>query len=225
MMTVEAYRAKMKAEEDWAPGWDAIDEAFDLLYPGQEPQHFGTLLTSRAMFGGEEYLDGYSVYESPNGYKHLLTYGMSELYTNEESFGGEWSKWGYEMTIKLKEETVEDCRWAISMLGNLARYTFTSKRFFEPYQYVGGDGSSLNLDKPELKISGLLILPDTEAEGRETVHGRLDFLQLVGLTANEVKMIQEDPAKPAKAQELARRLKEDYPHLETDMYRTKEYLF
>lgn len=221
-MTAEEYKAKMTAEEDWAPGWDAVDEALAVLYPGQEPDHFATLITARAIFGGEEYLDGYSVYDSPNGYKHLLTYGMSELYTDVESFGGEWSKWGYEMTMKLKEEKVEDCRWAIGMMGNLARYTFTSKRFFEPYQYVGGDGSSINLDKPELKISGLLIVPDTEAEGKATVHGKLEFLQLVGLTANEVKMIIEDRTK---AQELARRLQEDYPHLETDMYRTKEYLF
>jgi hypothetical protein len=27
---------------------------------------------------------------------------MTQLYANEKAFGGEWSKWGYEMTIKLK---------------------------------------------------------------------------------------------------------------------------
>lgn len=62
--------------------------SFDRLYRGQKPTHFGTLLPSRAAFGGGEYLDGYSMYQSPKGYKHLLTFGMSELYAEEEALGG-----------------------------------------------------------------------------------------------------------------------------------------
>ena len=81
------------------------------------------------MMGGDEYLDGYSIYTSPNGYKHLVTYGMSELYANEEAQENEFSKWGYEMTIKLPVETSEECQWAISMMSNLARYTFTQERW------------------------------------------------------------------------------------------------
>lgn len=42
------------------------------------------------MMGGDEYLDGYSIYTSPNGYKHLVTYGMSELYSNEEALENEF---------------------------------------------------------------------------------------------------------------------------------------
>ena len=61
---------------------------------------------------------------------------MSELYTNEEAFGGEYSRWGYEMTIKLKENSAEDCLWALDMLSNLARYTYTTERFFEAGECV-----------------------------------------------------------------------------------------
>lgn len=39
------------------------------------------------------------------------------------------------MTIKLKEESNEDCMWAINMLSNLARYTYTKDKFFEPMQF------------------------------------------------------------------------------------------
>lgn len=35
------------------------------------------------MFGGDCYLDGYSIYDSPNGYKHMVTFGMTELYADE----------------------------------------------------------------------------------------------------------------------------------------------
>ena len=135
-MNKEEYKKYAEEHEDWAPGWDAIDECFEKLYPGQEPEHFGTNIISRAMMGGDEYLDGYSIYTSPNGYKHLVTYGMSELYSNEEALENEFSKWGYEMTIKLPVETSEECQWAISMMSNLARYTFTQERWFEPLQFI-----------------------------------------------------------------------------------------
>ena len=73
-MTREEYVERMEKEDDWAPGWDAIDREFDRLYPGQEPAHYGTNINARAIFGGDNYLDGYSVYESQKGYQHIVTY-------------------------------------------------------------------------------------------------------------------------------------------------------
>ena len=52
-MNKEEYKKYAEEHEDWAPGWDAIDECFEKLYPGQEPEHFGTNIISRAMMGGE----------------------------------------------------------------------------------------------------------------------------------------------------------------------------
>ena len=48
-MNKEEYKKYAEEHEDWAPGWDAIDECFEKLYPGQEPEHFGTNIISRAM--------------------------------------------------------------------------------------------------------------------------------------------------------------------------------
>ncbi|MEI5906595.1 suppressor of fused domain protein [Bacillus spongiae] len=193
-MLLEEYKKRASLEEDWAPGWDAIDEVFQKLYADQEPAHYATEIHKRSLFGGEEFLDGFSIYQSSNGYKHLLTYGMTELYTNEESFGGEWSRWGYEMTIKLKADSIEDCLWAADMLSNLARYTYTKEKFFEPMQYVAGNGTSLHIGK-ESAITALLIVQDTEAEGTDTVHGRVDFLQLVGITQRELQVVKDDSRK------------------------------
>lgn len=221
-MTPEEFQEKAK-DEEWAPGWDEIESAFSEVYGDQEPAHFGTVLHSRAMFGGQEYLDGYSAYRNDKGYTHIVTFGMSELYAVEESLGGDYSKWGYEMTIKLKNEDPQNCVWAMNMMGNLARYTFKSERWFEPNQYVGtsAEPQSLNLGKPESKITSLLIVNDTEVKGRQTLYGELEFLQLVGITTNELNAIMEDRSLiPA----LLERIKADYPDLETDMDRTKEYV-
>lgn len=219
--TLEEYKAAMAAAEDWAPGWDAVTGQFEKLYPGVEPPHFGTLITSRAMLGGDCYLDGYSVYASPHGYQHIVTYGMSALYADAEAFGGEWSRWGYEMTMKLKAAKAEDCMWALDMLSNLARYTYTSERWFEPNQYVGGDGSAINRDDPDSDISSLLIVADTEVAGADTLHGRLEFMQLVGITWHELEAVMADREKIPT---LFSALQKDYPYLETYMRRTKNYI-
>ena len=221
-MTPEEFMEKAQ-DKEWAPGWDEIEDAFKAVYGDQQPEHFGTVITSRAMFGGNEYLDGYSAYQSGKGYSHIVTFGMSELYADEERLGREYSKWGYEMTVKLRNEAPQDCIWAMNMLGNLARYTFQSERWFEPGQYVGSakDPQSLNLGKPESKITSLLIVNDTEIPTRQTIYGELAFLQLVGITTNELKAVMDDRSLIPV---LLENLKKDYPDLETDMERTKDYL-
>lgn len=164
-MTKEEYIAKMNEDNEWAPGWDVIEKEFSRLYPGQEPKHYGTNMASRAIFGGDNYLDGYSVYNNPAGYLHIVTFGMSELYTDPDAFGGEYSRWGYEMTIKLKEDRPEDCLWAIDMLSNLARYTYKSERYFEPEQFVQGNGTSINAGT-ESMITALITIEDTTAKAQ-----------------------------------------------------------
>jgi len=219
-MDKQEYIRLAAEQNDWAPGWDAIDDVFENLYPGQEPSHFGTDLHARAVFGGDQYLDGYSIYQAAHGYKHIVTYGMTELYTEEKAFGGEWSKWGYEMTIKLKEESHDDCMWSLDMLSNLARYTYTQNRFFEPLQYISGNGTSLHIGV-ESNITALLVVSDTEAAGVDTVHGRVDFIQLVGITEKELEVLKEDSTKAA---ELVEKMKWDNPYLVTDMNRKHAYL-
>lgn len=222
MMTKEEYLARAAAQGDWSPGWEAIDEAFAALYPGVEPAHLATLMPVRAMFGGPEHLDGVSFFPSPGGYQHLVTYGISNLYVDEESFGGEHSGWGYELTIKLRADSPDDCHWAAGSLGALARYTATSRRWFEPWQFVGGGANPLQVGS-DTQLTSYLVVPDTEVPGIDTVHGRVDFLQLVGVTQAEFDWMAE--GGPDRARELAGRMAADgNPHLVTDLARTTTYV-
>lgn len=219
-MTKEEYRKRMDEDNEWAPGWDAIEAEFDRLYPGKEPAHYGTEIHARAIFGGDNYLDGYSLYDSGEGYQHIVTFGMSELYTDEEAFGGEYSRWGYEMTIKLKEEKAEDCLWALDMLSNLARYTYTSERFFEAGECVPGNGTSLHIGT-DSAITALITVNDTSAQTLDTVHGQVEFIQFVGITETELDAIRKDRNNLPV---LVERMKKDNSELITDMKRTFSYL-
>lgn len=222
MISKDEYLARAAAEDDWAPGWEAIDEAFAVRYPGVTPAHLASNMAARAMFGGPEHLDGVSFFPNPGGYQHLLTYGMSCLYVDEPSFGGEFSGWGYEMTIKVRADSPEDSHWAAESLGNLSRYTVTSKRWFEPHQFVGGGANPLRVGS-DSALTSYLVVPDTEVPGIATVHGRVDFLQLVGVTQAEFEWMAE--GGPARARELAGRIADDgNPNLVTDLARTRSYV-
>ncbi|MCD8261459.1 MAG: suppressor of fused domain protein [Bacteroides sp.] len=219
-MTLEEYKKKVQEDDTWAPGWEMIDTCMERLYGDQQPEHYGTNLTARASMGGDQYLDGYSIYTSGKGYKHIVTYGMSDLYADPERYGQEYNGWGYEITMKLAAESARECMWAIDMMANLARYTFRSQKWFESYHYIAGDGTSVNRDVPSA-ITALLIVEDTELPEVDTVHGKLGFMQLVGITEPEMRVLRSDPSR---VKELVEAMKQDNPQLSTDLKRTKSYL-
>ncbi|MFE6509729.1 suppressor of fused domain protein [Nocardioides sp. NPDC057767] len=226
MLTKDEYLARAKAETDWAPGWDAIDEAFSALYPGVIPPHLGADIHARAIFGGPEFIDGYSIFPSPHGYQHLLTYGMTSLYVDEDAFGEEFSGWGYEMTMKVRADGPDECRWAVNSLSNLGRYTYMAKRYFEPFEFINGQGRPLRPDGDTL-LTSYLIAPDTEVAGIDSIHGRVDFLQLVGITQDELDWIAgESPEGAAdRAKTLVDRMRQSgNAHLVTDLGRTENFV-
>lgn len=219
-MTKEEYIKRMNEDHEWAPGWDVIEEEFSRLYPGQNPNHYATSMPSRAIFGGDEYLDGFSIYTNAKGYQHIVTFGMTELYSDAEAFGEEYSGWGYEMTMKLREDSPEDCMWAVNMLSNLARYTYKSKRFFEHGQFIQGNGTSLHIGTDSL-ITAAITVDDTTAKEQNSVHGKVGFIQIVGITEAELTALKEDHRNILKLIDL---MKKDNPEMITDMKRGFSYL-
>lgn len=218
-MTKEEFMKKASETSDWAPGWDAIDQEFARIYPNQKPMHFGTDMHARAAFGGNQYLDGYSVFDSPKGYRHIVTYGMSELYVNEELFGGEWNKWGYEMTMKVKADDAKQCMWAINLMAHLARFTYERSSYFSVNQYLGLGGHAL--DGSNSEITALIVVSDTEAQTQDTVYGKTEFLQLVGITQPELLALKLNPERISELIEKLRLLNSD---LVTDMGRTESLI-
>lgn len=105
-MTAEEYKKQFNEEE--AVGWLAIDEVVDKIYAGQEPRHYAPPLHYIA--GGTEPLDGISVYESmqQTDHFHFVSYGFSNLYYDPEHAGEEFSKYGFELTFRLKKYSNED---------------------------------------------------------------------------------------------------------------------
>jgi suppressor of fused len=177
------------AEESDAPGWDAIDDALEPIYGSREPKHYGTVLP--AMFGGPDPLHGISAYRNvePVPHWHFVTYGFTELW-EKESDDPEVSGYGFELTFRLVHVSDDDDPpgWPISFLQNLGRYVFKTGNCF-------GVGHSLPLHGPICLGSPTLIhaaafTADPQLPARDTPNGRVEFLQIVGLTMDELTTIE-----------------------------------
>ena len=62
---------------------------------------------------------------------------------------------------------------------------------------------------------------DTSAQTLDTLHGKVEFLQFVGITESELDPIREDSSNISL---LVEKMKKDNPELITDMKRKKSYL-
>ncbi|MER7279834.1 suppressor of fused domain protein [Dactylosporangium sp. NPDC000244] len=171
------------------PGWDAINAALERIYPGVEPRHFGTV--RKWALGGPDPLDGISFYPrlDPVPHWHAVSYGMSELY-GKQSDNPDESGWGFEFTFRIardRDET-EPPIWAANFLQNLARYVFRTGNWFEPNHHMDLNGP-IALDRETL-IRAVVFTEDPELGAIDSPNGAVQFLQVVGITADEYAATQ-----------------------------------
>lgn len=169
-----------------APGWDAITAELERIHPGQEPQHWGTIIKWRV--GGKDPLDGVSAYACERGampHWHFVSYGLSELYV-KESDDPAWSGWGFELSIRVARAAGDEPPiWPINFMQNLARYVFQSGNVFVPGDHLDLNGP-MALDR-ETAIRAALFGLDPELGEITTPHGRLRFVEIVGVTLDELE--------------------------------------
>jgi suppressor of fused-like protein len=171
-------------------GWLAIDNHLEAFYPGVEPMHWGTIVGWR--LGGPDPLDGISAYanDGPPLHWHYISYGSSELYT-KESDDPDRSGWGLELTFRLARTAgAEDAPpiWAVNFLQNLARYIEESGKVLWPGHHMNANGPiAAEIDT---LIEAAVFIEDPELGAIDTPHGRVRFVQVVGITLDEYELIR-----------------------------------
>lgn len=214
-MNIDEY--KKQYTEDDSVGWNFIDTELEKIYDEQEPLHFAPSVPY--ILGGENPLDGISVYKSNKQSKHFhfVTYGFSELYYDEESADKEFSKYGFELTFRLKMENEDDnINWACNLLQNLAKYVFKSGKWFEEFHFIPANGPIRSEFYTE--ITALAFVLDPELGKIDTPHGEVMFLQMVGLTTSEYEELKQNP-KTTETEKLIEKLKQNNKLLITDLNR------
>lgn len=198
---------KKTDKEEKSYGWDAITNEFDKIYPNQKnPKHYGTLISWN--LGGNDPLRGISIYDGGN-YWHFVTYGLTELY-EKESENKEVSGYGMEFTFKLKKDKYDneeaEIKCICGILQSIARITFTNGEIFKPYEFIY-TGQTTGIDVNGLSnITGFITIPDTNAKPLNTPNGKMEFVELIGVTESELKTLLN---KELKVQELYEKLNSD----------------
>ncbi len=222
-MTKEDYKTRFT--ENDAPGWMAIDQKIAEVYPKHTERHYGPLCGVHFQAGGEDPIDGTSIYDAkaPEFHRHIISYGMSTLYYDEEKAGEAFSKWGFEFTFRLKQNLDDaDPIWSVQVMNNLARYVYQSGRWFEPNHFIPANGP-IKLGAETL-LTGFVFAVDPTLGAIQTPHGEVTFLQLVGITSKEEERIRNSEDVAAEVEKIISEIKVDNPLLITDLNRTKEYL-
>lgn len=171
-------------QDDEAPGWNAINQALNRIYPRQEPKHYGTVVGYA--LGGQDPLPGISAYKriAPVPHWHFVTYGFSELFA-KESEDAELSGYGFELTFRLADpdDSAEPPGWVLNFLQNLARYVFQSGNVFHAGHYMNANGP-IAADTHSA-IRAIAFAADPELPAMDSENGRVEFLQVIGLTNEE----------------------------------------
>lgn len=181
---------KKEHNEDYAPGWDAIEKEAERLYPNQKsPKHYASLIKWR--FGGPDPLDGISIYDGGD-YWHFVTFGLSELY-EKETKDKKWSGYGMEFTFKLKKDNYLDEEMEIKsicgILQQIAKSTFNNGEIFNPFEYLyTGQTEGIDL-KQASNITGFITISDPNFQTLNTENGRVDFVEFIGVTDAELKAV------------------------------------
>ncbi len=204
----------MPDEDPEAIGWQAIDEALRPLYGATEPLHYSPPV--HASLGGPDPLDGISIYRSGafGDHWHYVTYGFSELY-DKETEDPEASGYGFELTFRLRADAGEETppSWPHNLLQNLGRYVFSSGNVFEAAHYMDLHAPIMADSDTAIRAVAFTYDPQLPHE-IATPNGRLEFLQVVGVTLDELSTI-----KRWNAETFLQLAAEHLPGLVTDLER------
>lgn len=171
-----------------APGWAAIDRALGVLYPGQVPHQF----TSERAYDleGQAPLPAVAVYEGAGpACWHFVSYGLTELF-EKSSPDAEHSGFGFELTLRLPKGAGEETPpvWAVKLMQALGHYVLSGHAGLDTGHVIDLGGP---LAPPPCALEGVVLVPDPRLGAIDTPFGRMLFLQLFGLTRDELEPMAE----------------------------------
>lgn len=171
-----------------APGWTAIDAACQRLYPHQVPHQY----TSKTAYELESQspLPAITVWagQQPDHW-HYVTYGLSELF-DKTSDDPDVSGFGFELTMRAPRAAGEEQppAWPLRTLQALGGYVLRTRRGFDT-------GHRADLGGPlvpgrDTALTALVCVPDPLLGKIAGPFGSLLFLQVIGVTADELAAME-----------------------------------
>ncbi|KAJ8934096.1 hypothetical protein NQ318_004977 [Aromia moschata] len=170
------------------------------IYPDQvNPLQVTALL--KYWLGGPDPLDYVSMYSNPGAphenippHWHYISFGLSDLHGDgrvHDVSGPEGvSGFGFELTFRLRREPgeTEPPTWPATLMQSLAKYVFQSGNTLCSRDHVTWHCA---LDNSESRIQHMLMTTDIQLKTAHTPFGSVEFIQIVGICAEELKAAQQ----------------------------------
>jgi len=180
-------------------GLEALYLACRKIYPDQ-PNPLQVSALVKYWLGGPDPLDYISMYSNPgdieNGicpHWHYISFGLSDLHgdgrVHEKLDSSGLSGFGFELTFRLKREPSETAppTWPATLLQALAKYVFHSGNLLCSGDHVSWPCA---LDSSESRIQHMLLTKDAQLDPIDTPFGKVNFIQVVGITKEELQAAQ-----------------------------------
>lgn len=191
-----------------AAGWDAIDAACQGVYGAQVPRHVA--YTPGRAFGSV--LQGCSAYRARDHW-HYVTYGLSNIFDEDEGENDGVSGWGYELTWRIRELPggEQPPGWPFTILQRLAKWAAEAPLLLEEHTrlHIGNPVTGFpHTDGPDTPLTGIVLTIDPQLGQIATANGRVTFLQFVAVDAGDLALAEENGAAT-----VLERLRRDDPLL------------
>ncbi|CAG0883225.1 unnamed protein product [Cyprideis torosa] len=182
------------------PGLSALYNACRNIYRDQ-PNPLQVTAVVKFWLGGPDPLDYISMYSNPGDssrnippHWHYVSFGLSDLHgdgrVHEISGPDSPSGFGIELTFRLKKgsETTPPT-WPAVIMQSLSKYVFQTENTLFPGDHISQHGT---LDGREGgKMTHLLLVEDPQLGTVGTCFGEVTFVQLVGITSEELTAAQQ----------------------------------
>ncbi|XP_072765960.1 suppressor of fused homolog [Anoplolepis gracilipes] len=182
-----------------APGLDALYSLCRQIYPEQVNPLTVTAIV-KYWLGGPDALDYISMYANPGcpelevpPHWHYVSLGLSDLHgdgrLHPKPGPGRPSGFGFELTFRLVRERGEMTppTWPANVMQQLAKYVFNSGNTLMPGDHVSWHAP---LDGGNGRITQILMGQDPQLPAISTPHGDVSFVQIVGVTSEELQAAQ-----------------------------------
>lgn len=189
-----------------APGWAAIETTVEAVVPTQQLLHWGT-----NTLPGQDGVYGLSAYRTDEEHWLLVTFGLTELFS-KQSEDPQWSGWGFELTMRIPAGDTKPPPWSLNLLQQLGKYVYSSGRPLEVGHRMQPGGPITG--RPDTSLTAIAFTEDPQLGTIDTPHGKVQFLQVVGITDDELARM-----KRSSTTEVLSELATSSPLLVTDVTR------
>ncbi len=183
------YLLKAQKERDWLPGKEALTFALTQAY-GDDYE----FIARQAIENTTSSLNGFYVF--PRGELcEIVTCGLSCLAPHGDAYHAAISGWGVELTMLHPRKDEGALTLAFRLMDRLAQGIDVRKRCYPKSRCIPVSFETNDREALSLYARNVLLTGNTELPSINTIHGKVEFRQIINVSDNDVSKLKQIPSR------------------------------